>query len=116
LVKNLMDWFNVISGVTKQVDSAIPKEYTLGQNYPNPFNPETSIRISLPKSEMVEIAVFNALGQKIRTLVSQKMAAGSHMAVWDGRNDAGQFVSSGIYFYSLKAGDFAKTKKMVMVK
>lgn len=64
LIKNVMDWFNVISGVTKQIDSAIPKEYTLGQNYPNPFNPETSIRISLPRDSQVDITIFNSLGQK----------------------------------------------------
>jgi hypothetical protein len=116
LMKNIMDWFNIISGVTKQVDSTLPKEYSLGQNYPNPFNPETSIRISLPRDSHVEVAIFNALGQKIRTLVSQKMAAGIHMAAWDGRNDSGQSISSGVYFYTIKAGDFTQTKKMIMIK
>jgi len=116
LVGNIMKWFDVQSGVSKKVDSAIPKQFALDQNFPNPFNPATSIRIALPSTEQVDIFIYNALGQKIRTLISQKMEAGNHLATWDGRNDSGQIVSSGIYFYSMNAGDFSQTKKMIVIK
>lgn len=94
----------------------IPDEFSLEQNYPNPFNPKTVIQYRLSLTENVELSIYNTLGQKIKTLVNQKQTAGFHQVQWDGKNDAGVQVSSGIYWYRLKAGSFVQTRKMLLVK
>jgi|GEM_PF-2413280 len=94
----------------------IPQEFALQQNYPNPFNPTTSIKYQLPQASTVQIVIYNMLGQRIRTLVNESQEAGYYEAVWDGRNTAGLKVSSGMYFYRIKAGNFTKTHKMMMLK
>lgn len=91
-------------------------KFSVNQNYPNPFNPETEIRYSIPGREKVEIVIYNSLGQKIRTLVSQYQDAGHYTAVWDGTNDTGRRVGSGIFFYRIKAGKYSVVKKMVLLK
>ncbi len=89
--------------------------YQLQQNYPNPFNPATTINYQLPATGKIEL-VNNSLGQQIRTLVNAKQAAGAHQVQWDGRDESGAHVPSGIYFYQLKAGnDFTETKKMLLL-
>ncbi|GAB4368694.1 MAG: hypothetical protein Kow0042_09970 [Calditrichia bacterium] len=94
----------------------IPFFFELDQNYPNPFNPVTRIHFSLASSEKVKLEIYNVLGQRVKTLVNQKMTAGKHSINWDGRNEAGKLMGSGVYFYRLKAGDFTKTKKMILIK
>ena len=94
----------------------LQNSYVLCQNYPNPFNPETTIDYSLPASSNVEIAVFNSIGQKIKTLINKRESAGSHSVNWDATNSAGIKVPTGIYFYSLKAGEFSEMRKMVLLK
>jgi hypothetical protein len=89
---------------------------SLLQNYPNPFNPETQIKFVLPKPARVKLEVYNLLGQKVVTLIDKEMAAGSNTVVWDGKNETGENVSSGIYFYRLESGDLKETKKMVIVR
>jgi hypothetical protein len=89
---------------------------SLQQNYPNPFNPETQIKFALPKPARVKLEVYNLLGQKVVTLIDKEMAAGYNTVVWDGKNEAGENVSSGIYFYRLEAGDLKETKKMIIVR
>ena len=84
-------------------------------NYPNPFNPETTISFNLT-AENAELVIYNLKGQKVKTLVSDQLSAGKHSVVWDGRDSNGKRVGSGIYFYKLKAGDFQKVKKMVLLK
>jgi hypothetical protein len=96
--------------------AGLPREYVLYQNYPNPFNPATTIQYALPQIANVELAIYNLLGQKVRTLVDQQLPAGYHDVVWDGRNDAGMPVGSGIYLYRMKAGRFVETRKMVMMQ
>ncbi len=103
-------------GIDQLPGLGIPKHFELSQNYPNPFNPTTQIRYGLPKAEKVELAVFNSLGQKVKTLVSEFQEAGFHTVTWDGVNEAGQRVSSGIYFYKIKAGDFRQVRKMLLVR
>jgi hypothetical protein len=98
------------------VNTTLPERYHLEQNYPNPFNPSTLIRFSLPKASQVDLQIFNVLGQSVRTLVSENLAAGEHTAVWDGKNDAGLALPSGTYFYRIKAGDFKAVKKMLLLK
>ncbi len=90
--------------------------YDLRQNYPNPFNPTTTISYRIGKRQLVELTIYNIMGQKIRTLVSDFKNAGQYFIQWDGRNDKGAQVTSGVYFYSLQAGDFIKTNKMVLLR
>ncbi len=97
-------------------DELVPGSFTLEQNYPNPFNPETKIQYSIPKNGEVTLSVFNLLGQKVATLVSEKQVAGNYQVKWNGQNDAGRFVASGVYVYKLKAGDFVQTRKMMLLK
>jgi hypothetical protein len=90
--------------------------FALGNNYPNPFNPETIITYSVPNASAVSLSIFNTLGQKVRTLVDGATAAGNYKATWDGRNDHGNLLSSGIYYYTLKSDKTAITKRMVFLK
>jgi len=94
----------------------VPNAMTLGQNYPNPFNPNTRIEYSIPRASRVTIVVFNLLGQKVRTLVNEEIAAGSYAIEWDGTNEAGYEVTSGVYFYRLSSDGSELTKKMLLVR
>jgi hypothetical protein len=98
------------------VVGSLPREFSVSQNYPNPFNPTTTIDYSVPRKSQVNLAVYNVLGQKVATLVDQEMAAGKYRAVWDGKAESGNPLSSGIYFYKFEADNFVKTNKMVMLK
>jgi hypothetical protein len=90
---------------------------SLSQNRPNPFNPTTTIEFTLKERANVQLKIYNVAGQLVRTLVNEARTPGEvHTATWDGRNDAGQSVSSGVYFYKLVAGNFVQTKKMVLLK
>jgi hypothetical protein len=89
----------------------LPGYYSLSQNYPNPFNPSTDINFSLAKSTFVELKVFNVLGNEVRTLINNVVSAGKHQVKFN----AGD-LPSGVYLYTIKAGDFAETKKMIMMK
>ncbi len=93
-----------------------PKAFSLGQNFPNPFNPTTMITYEVPKASDISVKVYNLLGQEIRTLFSGKQNAGKHAIQWDGRDNAGRAVSTGIYFYRLNAPNFVQTRKMIMIK
>ncbi|HVP35561.1 MAG TPA: T9SS type A sorting domain-containing protein, partial [Terriglobales bacterium] len=93
-----------------------PTVFSLAQNYPNPFNPKTMIRFALPKDSWVKLEVYNILGQKVKTLVDEKLEAGVKEVEWDGKDSKGLEVASGIYFYKIKANDFSDVKKMVMLK
>ncbi|MBN1352071.1 T9SS type A sorting domain-containing protein [candidate division KSB1 bacterium] len=100
------------------VDAAshsIPTEFRLLQNYPNPFNPATVIRYELPEAINVTIEIYNHLGQRIRTLVQREQPAGIHQCAWDGRNESGKTVPSGVYFYRLQSKVFSATKKMLFM-
>jgi hypothetical protein len=94
----------------------IPEEYAVSQNYPNPFNPVTNIRFDLPEDADVSISVFNARGQFVTELTSENYPAGYHFVKWNGTDARGLPVSSGVYIYSVKAGDFHTFKKMLLVK
>ncbi len=107
-----VDTVTAISGV----NGNLPTSYRLEQNYPNPFNPTTTIPYQLPEQHRVQIVIYNVRGQKVRTLVSRTQSAGFHTAVWDGRNDLGNPVSSGIYFYRLKAGNYREVRRMLLMK
>jgi hypothetical protein len=94
----------------------VPTSYELSQNYPNPFNPTTQIRFSLPRESDVKLVVFDIVGRVVTTLVDQKLSAGTHQVTWNGRNQDGRAVASGVYFYHIQADGFSATKKMALVK
>ena len=94
----------------------VPTAYALEQNYPNPFNPETTIKYELPASSHVRLNIYTALGQKVRQLVDYTQPAAYHRVVWDGRDNAGNLLPSGVYFYRLETEKFTAIKKMVMMK
>ena len=91
--------------------STIAKEFSLGQNYPNPFNPNTKINFSIPKSEYTFLRVYDILGREVKTLVAEPLNAGEYQVDFDAKD-----LSSGMYYYSLRSGDFISVKKMVLVK
>ncbi len=93
-----------------------PVRYHLAQNFPNPFNPSTTIRYDIKKAGKVSLKIYNTLGQEVRTLVNGYRTAGNQTVIWDGKNNQGKSVSSGIYFYRLEAGSFVKTMKMLLVR
>jgi hypothetical protein len=97
-------------------EAALPTSFFLSHNYPNPFNPETQIDYALPRNCNVNLTIYNILGQKLKTLVDELQKAGFKTVHWDGKDDQGEEVASGIYFYRLKAGDYFETKKMVLLR
>ncbi|MFC1565056.1 FlgD immunoglobulin-like domain containing protein [candidate division KSB1 bacterium] len=94
----------------------IPDRYFLDQNYPNPFNPETMIRFGLPNSGSVTLKIYNILGQEVRTVVDGFRNAGIHTVKWDGRNNTGQRVATGVYIYRLITSESMTVKKMIMIR
>ena len=99
-----------------EISPQSPNTFGLGHNYPNPFNPETKIRFQLPEASYVVVRIFNTLGQEIRMLADQQYEAGHHSVGWDGKDNSGNAVSSGIYFYQLQAGTFTQVKKMSLLR
>ncbi|MDP8268079.1 MAG: carboxypeptidase regulatory-like domain-containing protein [Candidatus Tenebribacter davisii] len=85
-------------------------------NIPNPFNPTTAISFSLDKAGFVNIDIYNVKGEKVRTLVNENLEASTHNVIWDGEDDQGKTISSGIYFYKMRTGSFTATKKMILMK
>jgi len=112
------------TGVKDEIENeAKPSEFELSQNYPNPFNPYTTISFTVHGKGETEkgplhttLTVYNIIGQKVITLVDQVKLPGEHKVTWEGKDDKGNSVSSGIYFYKLKVGDFSKVKKMLLIK
>jgi photosystem II stability/assembly factor-like uncharacterized protein len=90
--------------------------FFLSQNYPNPFNPSTMISFQLSVDSEVQVAIYSTTGQEVRSLMNGRMSRGNHSVVWDARDDRGQQVASGIYFYKLVAGGFQSTRRMVLVR
>jgi len=104
------------TAVTESGDGALPHDSALGLNYPNPFNPETVIPFRVSANGSVELTVYDLAGQKIRTLFSGKLAAGAYTARWDGRNQSGSAVASGVYLYRLEAPAFQKARRLTLLK
>jgi hypothetical protein len=104
------------SAVEGEEGSLTPKSFELNQNYPNPFNNQTVIKFNLRRPAEVSLAIYNILGQKVRTLVEGRSNAGSQTFGWDGKDEKGNDLSSGIYFYQLKAGELTETKRLVLLK
>jgi len=104
------------TGVEVVEANALPTSYRLGDSYPNPFNPRVFIDFELPESGEVVIEVYNSQGQLVRTLVDEKLSAGSYRVDWDGRDERGARVSSGMYVYKMRSGTFSDSKKMTLMK
>lgn len=108
------------SNVTSVEDPVgIPENFSLEQNFPNPFNPSTSINYTIPQSANLintRLEIFNLLGQKVRTLVNTKQPSGTYTVTWNGTNDAGELLATGLYVYRLQADEFVDVKKMLFMK
>ncbi|MFQ5583843.1 MAG: T9SS type A sorting domain-containing protein [Calditrichia bacterium] len=102
--------------ISSDKNSTVPDKFELGQNYPNPFNPSTSINYRLPWRAFVVLKIYNILGQDIRTLVNAPNAKGLHTVKWNGTDERGFPVASGVYFYRLAAGDFSQIRRMVLLR
>ena len=94
----------------------VPGVFALHQNYPNPFNPKTEIRFDLPEASVVEVAIYNLMGQKVKTLTNKEITPGYHVLQWDGTNDRGSMVSTGMYFYTLHTNKYHSMRKMLFLK
>ena len=105
-----------LSATTSAEETPVVNYNRLFQNYPNPFNPVTTIRYSMAGAGHVELVIYSVSGERVRTLINENRDAGTHTAVWDGRNDHGTAVSSGVYFYRLQAGYFVSAKKMLLLR
>ena len=110
---------DVFSGSIEFLDvdeAQLPLEFSLEQNYPNPFNPTTNITYSIPSDNQVVVNIFNLMGEKVKTLVDGFQTSGYKTTKWDATNEQGQSVSAGLYVYSIQAGNFNQTKKMLLLK
>ena len=95
---------------------SLPGSFSLAQNYPNPFNPTTTISFSLPAKGQARIEIYNVLGKLVAVPFDGVAEAGDHQVVWNGKNDTGEAVASGVYFYRLTADNYTDTKKMMLLK
>ena len=118
LVSEPSDIFTISFGVLKTKDnkSLIPDHYSLYQNYPNPFNPSTNISYDLPENMMVSINIFDLMGRKVKTLINEYQPAGSKSIQWSGTDNYDRPIPAGMYLYTIHAGNFIQTKKMILLK
>jgi xylan 1,4-beta-xylosidase len=104
------------SSVGESKSGEVPGKFSLEQNFPNPFNPSTTVSYRLSAVSHVTLRIFDMLGREIVTLVNNEQAAGQYTAQWDAKNKNGEDLSSGVYFYQLRAGEFVSTNKMIFMK
>ncbi|MCH9031034.1 MAG: M6 family metalloprotease domain-containing protein [candidate division Zixibacteria bacterium] len=123
ILERVLQFFeNLSTDVSPDQDiTVLPQSFELAQNYPNPFNPTTTIKYIVRKSgsrgiPLIELIVYNVLGQEVRTLVSERQSTGEYSVAWDSRDNSGAQVASGVYFYRLKLGPQAQTKKMILLR
>ncbi len=109
-------WVGPVLEVAERNDERVPIGFELSQNYPNPFNPSTIIQYELPHASQVRLAIYNLLGERVRTLVDAKESAGVKRVTWDGRNERGERVSTGVYVYRLDAGELSTAKRLLFMK
>jgi hypothetical protein len=116
--RQLVNWMmsDVPTSVRPSTIANLPGTCALDQNFPNPFNPTTTIPFSLPTMEAVRLDIYNVLGQKIRSLVDESRPAGSYRVIWDGRDERGRLMSTGVYFARLLAAGHVKCRKMLLLK
>jgi hypothetical protein len=105
-----------VSTAVEENDEKIADNFLLASNYPNPFNASTTIELTLPQAQSVSLDIYDVHGRRVKTLAQTKMAAGVHRLHWDGTDNDGESVASGVYVYRLSTARFAKSKKMVLMK
>ena len=109
--------FEIDQSITDvEPESELPTEFRVSQNYPNPFNPSTTIKFALPASEKVSVKIYDMLGREVATLLNTQLEAGNHQVVWNGQNNYGSIVSTGVYFYRVVSGNNIVVKKMLLMK
>ena len=108
----------VINSLTVSTDNETlgPKVFAIHQNYPNPFNPITTLRYDLPEDGLVDITVYDMLGNVVSNLINTNQSSGYKSVQWNATNNQGETVSAGVYLYKIQAGDFVDTKKMILLK
>ncbi|MCK4271425.1 T9SS type A sorting domain-containing protein [bacterium] len=118
LMDRMLDWFGVSTPVEpgEAPLASLPGAFALIQNYPNPFNASTRITFQVPGPSRVELRIFNIRGQEVRTLLDENKTAGGHLLLWDGTDDRGEAVASGIYFCQMRAGEYRRTQKMLLLR
>jgi hypothetical protein len=109
---------NAIAKIKSKKNKAafLPSNFTLSQNYPNPFNPRTTIAFTIPKASEISLSIYDISGKFVKSLINEPMAAGYHSVIWDGTDDNGSSVASGVYFYKLKSKGYEETKRMILLK
>ena len=115
IMKDVIEWMQNSPNADITGDE-VPAAYGLAQNFPNPFNPSTTIKFDMKAKGHVSLKVYNVAGQLVKTLADGVFNAGSHSVNWDGTNNAGAKVASGVYFYKMETKNFSQTKKMVMLR
>jgi len=108
--------YSGVSSVDEITSDTIPAAFSLGQNYPNPFNPVTTIVYELPAPSFVSLSIYDSAGRLIKRLLNAQRTAGVHKETWDGRDGLGNDVASGIYFYTLDAGELRESRKMILLR
>jgi hypothetical protein len=103
-------------GLGEENQEVLPLSFELKQNYPNPFNPSTKIVYQIPETGMVTLEIYNALGERIRTLINNVQEAGEYEIIWDGKGHSGNNLSSGVYFYRLVSGSNVQVMKMMLIR
>jgi len=109
-------WQLIPTSTLVETDDNIPSEFAITGNYPNPFNPKTTIEFSIPETGFINLSIYNITGQKIRELAADTMTAGTHSVVWDGKDENGMIVSSGIYLSRLRSGEHIAAGRMLLMK
>jgi len=105
-----------VTSVAEHPTDKYPRDFLLQQNYPNPFNPTTAIDYQIPAAGLVSLQLFDVLGHAVRSLVNEEQNARAYRVIWNGRNDHGEEVAGGIYFYRLTTGQNTKTMKLLLLK
>ena len=113
---DIQSLYDLSTGVKDITNSGVPLEYGLMQNYPNPFNSQTNINYVIKAPGKVTLEIYDALGTRVKVLYNEFRAAGSYTAMWDGKDDQGKSIASGVYFCRLNAGGAIKVKKMLLLK
>ena len=108
--------YDYVERMTEEILANIPSVFSLSQNYPNPFNPITKMNYNLPMRSKVNISIYNVLGQEIKTLVNEVQEYGYHSILWNGKDNFGRDMASGVYFTRMASKGFTQTKKMLLVK
>ena len=109
-------WWVFVTGGTEISEDVVSNKTVLHQNIPNPFNPDTNIKFYLDESSYTSLEIFNIRGQLVKTLVNNNLPAGEHSFIWNGKDEKGNQVASGIYLYNLKTKDFFEKKKAILLK